>query len=292
MVFEKVARPVPGPRQVLVRVAAAGVGLWDCWVRAGRSVLPQPLPLTLGADLSGVVVAVGAGVSEFPVGAEVFGVTNPRFVGAYAEYALAEVGMIALRPATLTPVEAASVPVIGCTALQMLFEEAAVQAGQTVVILGGAGNVGAYAVQLAVLSGAHVIATGRPQHLDRISMLGATAVASDAPVPARFVGTADALIDTIGGAALANAFDWLRTGAVLVSAVAHPDPAAAALHKVQAHLMLVAVTTSKLRQLADLFATGRLRTHVGQVFKLSDARPAHGMLEGGKAPPGKLILLP
>lgn len=112
MRFEQVARPEPGAGEVLVKVEAAGVGPWDGWIRAGKSALPQPLPLTLGSDISGEIVAVGPGVSELRVGDQVYGVTNPQFTGAYAEYALAAGGMVSSKPTSLTHVEAASVPVI------------------------------------------------------------------------------------------------------------------------------------------------------------------------------------
>ena len=292
MLYEEVPRPEPGPGQVLVRVAAAGVGPWDLWVRSGHSVLPQPLPLTLGADLSGVVEAVGEGVTGFEPGGAVYGATNARFTGAYAEYALAEAAMIAPRPATLSDVEAASVPVIGCTALQMLFEHAGVEAGQTVLVIGGGGNVGAYAVQLALLAGAKVVATGRTADLERIAALGATAVDSGAAIPEQFLGKVDAVIDTVGGRALEQAFEWLRIGGVLVSSAAEPDPELAARHKVRAQFMLVAVTTHKLVELSEVFASGGLRTSIGEVLSLSDARRAHGMIEAGTAPRGKLVLVP
>ena len=157
--LEDLPIPVAGPGEVLVRVHAAGVGPWDGWVRAGKSVLPQPLPLTLGSDLSGVIAAVGDGVAEFAPGDEVFGVTNPRFTGAYAEYAVAAAGMIARKPASLTHVDAASVPVVAVTAWQALFEEARLERGASVLIHGAAGNVGGYAVQLAHMAGLHVAAT-------------------------------------------------------------------------------------------------------------------------------------
>ena len=148
MKFERVPRPQPGPGEVLIKVEAAGVGPWDGWIRAGKSALPQPLPLTLGSDLSGEIVKLGPGVSELRVGDQVYGVTNPQFIGAYAEYALASAGMISNKPASLTHVEAASVPVVSVTAWQALFDHAQLKAGQTVVIHGAAGNVGAYAVQI------------------------------------------------------------------------------------------------------------------------------------------------
>src|SRR5580692_10102400 len=97
--IEDIDVPEPAAHEVLVRVAVASVGPWDSWIRAGRSVLPQPLPLTLGSDLSGTLVAVGQGIKDLAVGDPVFGVTNKRFTNAYAELALASAGMIAKRPA-------------------------------------------------------------------------------------------------------------------------------------------------------------------------------------------------
>src|SRR5882672_1888476 len=149
MILERVPRPDPGPGEVLVDVHAAGVGPWDGWIRAGKSALPQPLPLTLGSDLSGTVAAVGSGISEMAIGDQVFGVTNTQFLGAYAEYAVASAGMLAKKPSSLSYAEAASVPVVAVAAWQGLFDHARLEAGQTVVIHGAAGNVGAYAVQLA-----------------------------------------------------------------------------------------------------------------------------------------------
>src|SRR5262249_14528452 len=116
MKLERLRLPQPGPREILIRIGAAGVGPWDGWIRAGKSVLPQPLPLILGSDLSGEIVTIGPGVSELNVGDQVYGVTNPRFIGAYAEYAVASAAMVSAKPTSLTHVEAASVPVVSVTA--------------------------------------------------------------------------------------------------------------------------------------------------------------------------------
>ena len=137
MSFERIPRPKPGANEVLVKVEAAGVGPWDDWIRAGKSALPQPLPLTLGSDLCGEIVALGPGVSDLRAGDQVYGVTNPQFMGAYAEYALASAAMISRKPTSLTYFEAASVPVIAVTAWQALFEQAQLKAGQTVLIPAG-----------------------------------------------------------------------------------------------------------------------------------------------------------
>src|SRR5689334_612705 len=101
MRFERVPRPAPGAGEVLVKVEAAGVGPWDAWIRAGKSALPQPLPLTLGSDLAGDIAAVGPGVSVLRSGDRVYGVTNPNFIGAYAEYAVASAAMVARKPTSL-----------------------------------------------------------------------------------------------------------------------------------------------------------------------------------------------
>ena len=120
--IEEVGRPTPGVGEVLVRVHAAGVGPWDALVRQGFSALPQPLPLTLGSDIAGVVEALGADVTTFAVGDEVYGVTNAQFTGGYAEYAVASAALVAKKPKGLTFNEAASVPVVAVTASQMLFD--------------------------------------------------------------------------------------------------------------------------------------------------------------------------
>lgn len=183
-----------------------------------------------------------------------FGVTNARFTGAYAEFALAEARMVAAKPTGLSDVEAASVPVVACTAYQMLFRHAAVRANQSVLVLGGAGNVGAYAVQLARLCGARVVAAARQHDLDFLRSLGtAEAVPAGDPPPSHLARRMDVAIDTVGGSAQARAFDWLRPGGLLISAVSAPDNAVAERHGVRAQFILVDVTTADLRHLAGLF---------------------------------------
>ena len=158
---------------MLVRVEVAGVGAWDAWIRAGKSVLPQPLPLTLGSDISGVVEMVGPGVTAFVPGDAVFGVTNPRFTGGYADYAIASAAMLAKKPDALSYADAASVPVVAVTAWQALFEQAQLTLGQSVLIHGAAGNVGAFAVQLGHQAGLQVHATASNRDLGYVRGLGA-----------------------------------------------------------------------------------------------------------------------
>ena len=173
IVVEDVPIPDPAPGEVLVRVAASGVGPWDALIREGKSRVSPPPPLTLGSDLSGVIEAVGSGVRDWRKGDRVYGVTNAQFCGANAEYAIARANMIALKPLGITHIEAASVPVVAVTAWQMLFDYAHVERGQTVMILGAAGSVGAYAVQLAARAGLHVIAVVKEKEIEYVRNLGA-----------------------------------------------------------------------------------------------------------------------
>ncbi len=290
--YEEVPLPSPGPGEVLVRVAAAGVGPWDAWVREGRSALPQQLPLIPGSDLAGVVEAVGTGVAGFGRGAAVFGVTNARFTGAYAEFAVADAAMIAEKPVGLDDFAAASVPVVASTAWQMVHNHSRVAPGQHVLVLGGAGNVGAFAVQLCHRGGAYVVASSRPAGFEYLRSIGADEV-DDAEAGKLTVrnGAFDAVIDTVGGTAQQQSFALLRSGGVLVSAVAPPDQAEAARRGVRAVFFLVSVTTPLLRQIAALIETGSLRPRVGEVLPLSQARLAHEMLAGRPHHPGKIVLV-
>jgi NADPH:quinone reductase-like Zn-dependent oxidoreductase len=293
MTLEQVPLPEPGPGEILVKVEAAGVGPWDGWIRAGRSALPQPLPLTLGSDLSGDVVRAGPGVSAWRTGDEVYGVTNARFVGAYAGYAVASGAKVARKPGTLTYVEAASVPVVAVTAWQGLFDHAQVKAGQTVVIHGAAGNVGAYAVQLARRAGARTIATAAAGDKSFVQDLGADTVIDFRSQ--RFedvIREADAVIDLVGGETQARSFQVLRRGGKLISAVSRPDQQLAQSYGVEAGFFLVDVTSEHLAQIARLIDDGELRARVGAVLPFAEAREAHLMLEGLRPPPkGKIVLV-
>jgi NADPH:quinone reductase-like Zn-dependent oxidoreductase len=292
MVLESIPTPDPGPGEVLIAVHAAGVGPWDGWIRAGKSALPQPLPLTLGSDLSGTIAAVGSGISELAIGDQVFAVTNSQFLGAYAEYAVASAGMLAQKPNSLSHAEAASVPVIAVTAWQALFDHARLEAGQTVLIHGAAGNVGAYAVQLARRARLRSIATAGTKDIQYVRSLGADEVLDYHAQ--RFedeVRNVDAVIDLVGGETQTRSFGVLRPGGKLISAVSQPDQQRAKDHAVTAAFFLVEVTTARLRIIGELIDRGELKTRVGAVLPLTDARDAHMMLEGRlSTPKGKIVL--
>jgi NADPH:quinone reductase-like Zn-dependent oxidoreductase len=284
VVVEDVPVPSPGPGEVLVRVMAAGVAPWDALIREGKSeVSPQP-PLTLGSDLSGVVEKVGSGVNGFAPGDEVYGVTNPQFCGAQAEFAVAKAGMIARNPQSLDHVEAASAPVIAVTAWQMLFEYAQVTRGQTVMIVGAAGNVGAYAVQMAVDAGIHVVAVA---HSDEtlLRSLGADVIAdSSKPAFEQDLPQVDAILDMVGGSTAQHCVAALKPGGKLVTVVSTEGLPAGAI------FFYAEATTARLQTLTPMFDAGRIKVRVGSVLPLSQARQAQDMLAGAPHKPGKIVL--
>ena len=289
IVIENIPRPEPSPGEILIRVEAAGVGPWDALIREGKSEVSPPPPLTLGSDLSGVVEAVGPGVTGFNPGDEVYGITNPQFCGACAEYALAKSNMVARKPARLSHVEAASVPVVAITAWQMLFEYAHLQSGATALVLGAAGNVGAYAVQLAVRAGIHVIATVGAGDLEYVRKLGAETVVdyrSDNLDYATW--SVDSVLDLVGGNTREEAARALKPGGILVSVVS-PDPLPQR-SDVRSAFFYVDVTTARLNTISEMLETGKLSTDVGTVLPLEQARTAHEMLAGAPHARGKIVL--
>lgn len=289
--LEDIDVPVPDAGEVLVRVSAAGVGPWDALIRSGKSVLPQPLPLTLGSDLAGTVVAVGEGVDEPSVGDSVYGCTNPRFIGAYAEYAVGSARMLAKKPAHLDAVASAGLPVIAVTAWQML-ELAQVSDGQTVLVHGGAGSVGSFAVQLALFHGAQVIATCHTADVDYVRELGAhDVIDADRTDFTERVRDVDAVLDTVGGTLQARSFAVLKRGGFLISSVSKPDTRVAERSGVHSNFMLVDVNRVYLKRIAELIDDGSVKVSVGTVLPLTRAREAHEMLDGIRAHGrGKIVL--
>lgn len=289
--LEEVPKPEPGNGEVVVQVKAAGVGPWDALIRSGESALPQSLPLTLGSDFSGVIDSVGVGVEHWKSGDEVFGVTNERFTGAYAEYAIAKAAMIAPRPKSLNDTHAASVPVVAVTAWQMVQEIACISRGQFVLVHGGAGNVGTFAVQLAKRAGAVVIATASAENENYVHRLGADGVMDYRTT--RFyesLKNVDAVLDTVGGETLERSYEIVRRGGIVVSAAAQPSKDKAEQYGVRATFFLVEVTRERLEKIAQLIDAGELKTEVGEVLWLDEARRAHEMLAGAPHRRGKIII--
>lgn len=291
MVYEDVDRPGLAPDELLVRIEAAGVGPWDAWIRAGHSALPQPLPLTLGSDIAGVIEEVGNEVSGFDSGTEVYGVVNSQFTGGYAQYAAAKASMIAPKPSTLNFIEAASMPVVAITAWQMLFDYANIQPAQRVLVLGASGSVGSLAVQLAHQYRAYTIAGASPDDAERLMHLGADEVL-DLHDQTATVSAVDAVIDAAGGEQQRRGIALLKRHGCIVSSVSAPDPQMLKERHAHGTFFLVNTTTHGLQQIAELIDRGSLIARVGTVLPLSEAQCAHQILDGTKPyVRGKIVLI-
>lgn len=208
-------RPEPGPGQVLVRIAACAVNPLDTKIRAGAaSHARHPLPAILGLDMAGTVAAVGAGVTRFRSGDEVYGMIGGvgGIQGALAQYAAVDADLLSLKPANLSMRAAAALPLIVITAWEGLIDRMHVTAGQTVLVQGGAGGVGHVAIQIARAKGAEVFATGSEASRAVIESYGATFIDRHEPV-ADYVNRLtqgrgfDLVYDTAGGAALDASFE-------------------------------------------------------------------------------------
>ena len=288
--IDDLPRPEAGAGELLVRFKAAGVGHWDALIREGK-VQGEPLPLILGSELSGTIEAIGTGTSGFKAGDEVYGVTNEQFTGGYAEYALPSARRMAQKPKTLSFIEAASVPVVAITAWQMLFEYAHVTAGQNVLIHGAAGNVGAYAVQLAKQAGLHVIATAGAADLAYVHGLGAEEVLDYKKDRFENSATAvDVVLDTVGGDTQERSLQVLKPGGILVSIVSPVPEATRKRFDIRTAYFYADVTTERLNEITELFESGKLVTDVGTVLPLEKARIAHDMLSGAPHKRGKIVL--
>jgi NADPH:quinone reductase-like Zn-dependent oxidoreductase len=287
----QVPRPVAGPGELLVEVRAAGVNPVDTGVRAGQSqgIANARLPYIPGYDVSGIVVAVGDGVTRFAPGDEVFAMLHLRRGGAYAEYAIVRDDEAARKPARATHAEAASLPLVALTAWQALFDTADLQPGQTVLIHAGAGGVGSVAIQLAKSRGARVIATASERNHDFLRSLGADVVIDY--TTQRFEEVArevDVVLDPIGGETQARSLGTLRQGGVLVGLMGLGQAGRAAQH-VRATAILVDPDTAALARIAQLVDAGDVRPIVSHLLPLAQAPEAHRQSETGRTR-GKIVL--
>ncbi|RJL31867.1 NADP-dependent oxidoreductase [Bailinhaonella thermotolerans] len=290
----EVARPEPGPAEVLVRVRAAGVNPADGKTRSWGGWLGEP-PFVLGWDVAGTVEEVGPGVALHKPGDEVFGMLRYPFGnGAYAEYVAAPARTFARRPESLGVVEAGALPLAGLTAWQAVVDTARAGAGSRVLIHAAAGGVGHLAVQIAKARGAYVIGTASAAKHELVRGLGADEVIDYRAVDfTEAVRDVDAVIDTMGGEYGPRSLRTLRPGGVLVSLVlsdvAEGLDARAADLGIRAESMLVEPDHFALTSLADLATAGRLRVLIDSVYPLEEAARAHARVETGRAT-GKIVL--
>lgn len=281
LILERAECPEPQAGEVLLRVHAAGVHPMDWKIRQGlfKDRRPMSFPYIPGSALAGTVEGVSPGVTAFQIGQEVFGQSTK---GAYAEYAIAPVETLALKPQTLNFAEAATLAGGATTAWQALFDQGELQAGQRVLIIGAAGGVGSFAVQFARWKGARVIGTTSTANRDFLHTLGAeTVIDYTSTEISQVAHDVDLVIDTIGGEALEHGLRVLKRGGTLVSIVSPPDAEKAQERGVRAVFFVGSTSHTLLETIAHVIDEGHLRAVVGGVFSLPEAPLAHEHVQTG-----------
>ncbi|HEU5079033.1 MAG TPA: NADP-dependent oxidoreductase [Opitutaceae bacterium] len=287
---DDIARPEPGDDEVLISVHACGVNPVDTKIRAGEFPLFKPeLPAILGRDIAGSVERVGKHVKGWLEGEPVFGMLDYER-GAYAEFALASPLEIARKPSKLDAVRAAGVPMASLTAWQSLFDLGDLRAGERVLIHGGSGGVGHFAIQFAKNVGAEVFTTASAKDREFLRGLGAQRVIDyKSERFEEIVSEADLVLDLIGGETRERSWGVLKNGGRLVTTIGQPEVPAHAPKKVSAWGTVVKADPDQLAKIGQLIDEGKISVVVSDVFPLADARAAHDDLANGHKP-GKIVL--
>jgi 2-desacetyl-2-hydroxyethyl bacteriochlorophyllide A dehydrogenase len=270
--FEDVPRPEPNDDEALVRVIASSVNPADPLTLSGKYAkeFGTHLPLIPGYDIAGVVEKAGSNVTKLKVGDAVYG--YPTFGGGWADYVTVKEWEVAAKPKSLTFVEAAAVPMGALTAWQALVDVAKLQPGQTILIHGGSGGVGSFAVQIAKARGARVIATASTANQDLLKQLGAD-VAVDY-TKTKFEDVAkdvDVVLDPVGKETLARSYDVVKKGGIVMSLVARPDPAKLKKRWIRGAGISVHPDAEDLTEIAQLIDAGKIKPIVTRVRPLSEA---------------------
>jgi len=308
--------PIPGPRDVLVDVRAAGLNPVDFKFRQGqlRVILRPKLPFVLGNELAGEVIAVGSDVKQFRIGHKVFVRVAKDRAGAFAEQACVDEGHAALMPSNLDFQSAAAVPLAGLTALQALRDELAVKAGQKVFISGGAGGVGTFAIQIAKWMGAQVTTSASSRGNALVKSLGCDDVFDYTKQDIDKIATRfDAGLDLVGGKTLEQMFRIMKPGSKVVSIAALPEPQTALkdLGRPMLAVLFWVISTgirsqarragvsyrylfmhpsgNDLGTLAELIEQGRVKVIIDKTYPFAEIAEALSYLEGGRAK-GKVVV--
>jgi NADPH:quinone reductase-like Zn-dependent oxidoreductase len=292
LLYEEVPRPHVREGEVLIRVHAAGVNPLDWKVRAGelKEVIEHKLPLIPGWDVSGVVEEVGASVSQFKTGDEVFAMADPTRGGAYADYIAAREGMVAMKPKSLHHVRAAATPLSALTAWRSLFDLGHLESGERILIHGGSGGVGHFAVQLARWKGAYVLATASTKSQELVRKLGADETIDYTSQKFEDVANKiDMVLDTIGGETQERSWLVLKKGGILISLVQPPSQEKANQFGVRGMMCSVQPDGAQLSKIAKFIDSSKLRPTIDRILPLSEARRAHELGQNGLVH-GKIVL--
>lgn len=281
MEYGEIKDPVAGPGQVLVDVHAASVNGADWKVRAGSYAPITDLPYIPGRDFSGVVCALGAGVTDFNVGDEVFGVCDVGQEQAYAEKIAVKAAIIAKKPASLSHVDCAALALIGLTALVSIEDTLKLKSGETILIQGGAGGVASFAIQAAKHIGARVITTASAANHDYLRKLGADQIIDyNKEDFTKVVSGCDAVFDTVGGDVTQRSFAVLRSGGRAASIAAGAKAPVSPRADVQSLRPNVGRDRPHMERIVELVSLGAVRVPEITSYKLSEAAAAHKVSEG------------
>lgn len=292
--INEIDKLVVGDNQVLVAVEAASLNPFDTVVREGyvKEMIPA-LPVTLGGDIAGVVSEVGDGVDGFSVGDKVYGTAAAVAgnSGALAEFALTKPTQLSKAPENLSPVESASLPLVGVSTLQALTEHIDLQSGQKIFIHGASGGIGTIAVQIAKHLGAYVAASVRGQEAaDLVRGLGADEVIDrESQDFVTVLRDYDAVFEAAGGEDFDKTLDILKRGGVAVSMLATADQNKVDQLGVRTVTQSTQVTKERLERLCELVEAGVVKAQVAQTFSLNDIQAAFEARESGKNH-GKIVI--
>lgn len=291
LLIDEVEQSMPDALQVLVNVKAAGVNPVDLKIRSGQypAVKEDRLPYTLGRDVSGIVEKCGAQATQFEIGDEVLGVVS-IWGGGYAEKAVLDQSALARKPGSIDHLHAGAISLAGLTAWQGLFRRGQLKQGQSVLIHGGSGGVGHFAIQFAKAKGARVLTTVSTDNVDFARGLGADVVIDYKTQ--RFEEQAqdlDMVFDLIDGETRERSWRLLKRGGVLVSTLSEPSQEKAKEQGVRALRYTVEADGIELTEIVKLVADGKVRPHVQRTFRLEEAVQALGIVEHGGSV-GKIVL--
>ena len=291
--LDDVPIPQPGDDELLMRIHAASVNPVDYKIRRGTVpwVSREMLPMTLGRDLSGTVESAGAGVDAFSDGDALYAMLGGIDRGSYAQYVVVKPNEAAPKPARLSHIGAAAVPLAASTAWQGLFDHGHLEAGQTVLIHGGSGGVGHFAIQFAKIKGATVLTTVSGQNLDFVTELGVDrAIDYQSQRFEEIARDVDLVLDLVGGETQERSWSVLKPGGLVVSALGEPSREKAMQHRARGIGYRAQANGGQLAEIGRLIDQGKVHPVVMATYPLAEAREAHEWLERGHVR-GKIVLV-
>lgn len=283
---EGVTTPMVRADDVLIRVVGTSVNPVDWKIRQGhlKEMIPHRMPIILGWDVSGVVVEIGVNVSKFKIGDCVYARPDIERDGAYAEFISVRETEVAMKPQTISHIEAGVLPLAAITAWEAIVNIAKVSAGQRVLIHAASGGVGSLAVQVAKSRGAFVVGTASAGNRGLVESLGV-----DEFIDYRAQRLQDAtkkidvVFDTVGGATQSESWQVMSPDGILVSIVSEPVEDEAKKLGLRSAFLFIKPNASALEEIAQMVDSGKLRPIIGAEFALKDIKHAHGLSESGRA---------